>query len=287
MEEKMNLTNKMARILDNKKGKKYVISVAIIVATIIMMYLCGTRTCQMQRYTEQTTDVLLLTSMSPKNPIEIKEIGTVVKNDLSTMAEMCIEDKLNSKLKENKQLYSLISSEENYIKALAMLEQADSNMNYIKDTMKQYEELGYFASLKEEISQSDEEFFRVQEVFNKLQDRELYRIAKLIHGEGSVCDSEEKYCIASVAVNRLERDDFPNSIEKIIKDGYDYKKDKNISWKEEPTNEELRIAEDVLVNGNRVFPIEVVFQSQGYIEGKIVKRTEHHVYSAKEYLPKE
>lgn len=281
----MNSKEKKARILDNEKGKKYVVGVAIIVATIIMMYLCGTRTCQKQRYTEQTTNVALITSMSPKNPIEIKEIGTVVKNDLSTMAEMCIEDKLNSILDENAQLYSLISSEENYIKALAMLEQADSNMNYIKETMKQYEKLGYFASLKEEISKSDEEFFRVQEIFNKLKDINIYLLAKGIHCEGGICDEKEKYRIASVILNRLERDDYPNSIEKVLKHGYECYNGKN--WNEEPSIQELRIAEDVLVNGNRVYPIEVIHQSQGYIDGTIVEISEWHVYSAKDYLPKE
>lgn len=277
----MEVNKTMARIMGNKERKKYIVSVAILAIAII--YLCGTITCQMQRYTVHTTKVVAITSMSTKEPIQIKEVGEVVQNNLSTMAEMCIEDKLNSILEENEQLYSLISSEENYLKALSMLEQADSNMNYIKETMKQYEKMGYFHSLKEVISNSDKEFFKVQEIFNKLQDISIYLLAKGIHCEGEMCDEDEKYRIASVILNRLERDDFPNSIEKVLEDGYSsYKGGK---WHEEPSIQELRIAEDVLVNGNKVYPIEVVFQ--GYVGGPIVETSEWHVYSAKDYLPKE
>lgn len=277
----MILENTMARVTDHKK--KYIICVATWAMILIIDFL-GSAMCQMEAYLRRMESIRLRSSMRVSNA-EVQD-NEQEEMHLSTMAEMIIEGRLDSTLEENEQLYSSIVSERNYIKAQAMLEQVTSNMDYINKTMSTYETQGYFQCLEKDISNSVEKLVNTQKVFKILQDKNVNLLAKGIHGEGSVCDVSEKYCIGTVAANRLERDEaqFGNTLEQILEKGYSsYKDDRWYS--EKPTAQEYAIAEDILVNGKRVFPIDVVYQSKEYLYGEIVKTTEWHVYAAEPYNP--
>lgn len=117
----------------------------------------------------------------------------------------------------------------------------------------------------------------------------IYYVSKVIHGEAGICDNTEKYWVATIFMNRLERSDFPNNPEEVLKRGYACYKDHNWNY-EEPTQAEKDIAYDVVVNGVRICDITVVYQSksvEGLLEedGKVVYESKWHQYGTKRYNP--
>lgn len=95
------------------------------------------------------------------------------------------------------------------------------------------------------------------------EDMEL--LARLIHAEvGCVKDDECLYYCGSVVLNRVAADDFPNTIREVIFQTnpdiqYACTVDGNI--KEDPTEREYEIAEDLLRYGSYI-PEEVIYQSE-------------------------
>lgn len=106
-------------------------------------------------------------------------------------------------------------------------------------------------------------------------------VAMVIHGEASVCDSAEKYRVATVFMNRFERADYPDTVEEVLKDGYDYLNYQD----EEPTEEEKQIAREVVLNSIRVYDEDVVYQAK-HPQGKTVEVSDWHYYGS-EPLPEE
>lgn len=109
---------------------------------------------------------------------------------------------------------------------------------------------------------------------------QIYILAKAIYGEAGICDAAEKYRVGTVVMNRLERPDFENTLEGVLAEGYEcYKND--MWYNSEPTEEEYQIAEDILINGTRVFDKTVVFQMQEWRYGEKEYVSKWHVYSSK------
>lgn len=109
----------------------------------------------------------------------------------------------------------------------------------------------------------------------------IAKVAMVIHGEASVCDVQEKYGVGTVLMNRFERTDYPDSIDAVIRDGYDYLNYED----EEPTEEEWQIAREVVLNSIRVYDEDVVYQSK-HPQGKTVEVSQWHYYGS-EPLPEE
>ena len=109
----------------------------------------------------------------------------------------------------------------------------------------------------------------------------IAKVAMVIHGEASVCDVQEKYGVGTVLMNRFERTDYPDSIDAVIRDGYDYLNYED----EEPTEEEWQIAREVVLNSIRVYDEDVVYQAK-HPQGQTVDVSEWHYYGS-EPLPEE
>lgn len=148
------------------------------------------------------------------------------------------------------ELGTVVAPEENYVQSANDIEDATEEEN----------------EAKAEETLSDEQKYIV------------YMVAKTIHGEAGICDADEKYKVGTVFMNRYERADFPNTIEGVLRDGYECYQ--NEAWfNEEPTENEIRIAEDIVLNGTRVFDKTVVFQSKKAF-GEIVDITQWHEYGS-------
>lgn len=114
-------------------------------------------------------------------------------------------------------------------------------------------------------------------------EKEIYFLAKGIHGEAGICDSDEKYRVGTVIMNRVERKDHPeqfkNDVESVLKAGYECYGNKQ--WfAEEPTEEEYEIARDIIINGTRVFDKTVVFQSKKCPYGEVIYKSQWHEYGS-------
>lgn len=210
----------------------------------------------------------------PKQPEQQKQ-----PKEMSTSEIMMLENfisNINTKADE-------VISEENYFKAKDLMQELrvkyENLQSYLNNGNKIIPE-----GLQQRVSVVEENFLKAEDYFCNLEKHEIYLLAKGIHGEGSICDSEEKYRIGSVIVNRLERNDFANTIERVLEKGYNSYHD-NRWYTEEPTSQEYTIAEDILVNNNRVYSIEVVYQSRGYQYGEKVETTDWHVYASESYNP--
>lgn len=173
-----------------------------------------------------------------------------------------------------------VISEENYFKAKVSMQELQEKYESLQLYLNNCEKI-IPEGLQQQIYVAESSFLDAEECFYNLEKHEIHLLAKGIHGEGSICDNAEKYRIGTVIVNRLERNDFANTTEGVLVEGYSSYHDERW-YNEEPSLQEYSIAEDILVNGNRVFPIEVVYQSQTYQYGTIVPTDSiWHVYSSK------
>ncbi|MCI8481638.1 MAG: cell wall hydrolase, partial [Clostridia bacterium] len=135
----------------------------------------------------------------------------------------------------------------------------------------------------ETVKREEEDMLRKKEEETKRKQEnpnEVWWLAKGIHGEAGICDTDEKYRVGTVIMNRVERPDYPNTVRGVISSG-EYSCYQNTQWfSEEPTQEEWAIARDIYENGVRVFEENVVFQSKRAY-GEVVFVSEWHEYGAK------
>lgn len=144
----------------------------------------------------------------------------------------------------------------------------------------EYEEVSETEQALSDESTETQENEDASEQYSDEMRYKIYILAKAIYGEAGICDTTEKYRVGTVVMNRLERPDFANTLEGVLAQGYEcYKND--IWYNSEPTEEEYQIAEDILVNGTRVFDKTVVFQMQEWRYGEKEYVSKWHVYSSK------
>lgn len=107
---------------------------------------------------------------------------------------------------------------------------------------------------------------------------EIYLLGKAIHGEASICDTEEKYKVGTVIMNRVASSKYPNTVYGVLSQPHQYSCYQDSRWyTEEPSKEELEIARDIYLNGVRVYGPEVIYQSKT-CDGKCVDKTPWHEY---------
>lgn len=107
---------------------------------------------------------------------------------------------------------------------------------------------------------------------------EIEMMAHLLNGEAGAdyCSDEMIYYVGSVALNRVESDRFPNTLEEVINQPGQYACTWDGNYNKEPSTRCYRIAEDLLNNGS-VLPSAVVFQAE-FMQGSGLYVKEGNLY---------
>lgn len=108
-------------------------------------------------------------------------------------------------------------------------------------------------------------------------EHELYLLAHLIAGEAQPCSDDEQRYVASVALNRVVSERFPNDLESVIFQKGQYACVPNKLFYREPTESNWANAQYILENGS-VLPPEVVWQSGGKQGRGVYLKTKWHYY---------
>lgn len=96
--------------------------------------------------------------------------------------------------------------------------------------------------------------------------KEEIRLLALTIDKESDGSLEDSYGVASVVVNRMNSTCFPNTIYDVLVEPYQYSWVNENSLYDTPKDSSIQIAMDVLINGNNIFPDNVVFQAQ-FVQG--------------------
>lgn len=94
-------------------------------------------------------------------------------------------------------------------------------------------------------------------------DEDLELLAHLLNGESGAdwCSDEMVYGVGSVALNRVNSSEFPDTLEEVIYQPGQYACVNDGNFEKEPSERCYQIAEELLLNGS-VFPEDVVFQAE-------------------------
>lgn len=114
-------------------------------------------------------------------------------------------------------------------------------------------------------------------------EEELILLATVIYAEAGICDDEEKYRVGNVVINRLndiEHNEFKNvnSIKEVIYQKRQFTSVGGEAWKHGPTENEMRIAKELL-EGNRILPDYVVWFSKAHNFGVKYYESKWHIFS--------
>ena len=93
-------------------------------------------------------------------------------------------------------------------------------------------------------------------------EEDLYVLSHIISAEAGNCQEEMMLYVGSVVLNRVESDEFPDTIYEVVfqTDPLQYGPTKDGSYYEEPTPEAVEAAEKLLEDGS-VLPADVIYQS--------------------------
>ena len=90
-------------------------------------------------------------------------------------------------------------------------------------------------------------------------DNDLWYLSHVIQAEAGYCSTEMMEGVGSVVLNRVEDDRFPNTIPEVIEQPGQYSTASYLA-SQEPTEEVLRVAKDLLKNGSKL-PGDVIYQA--------------------------
>lgn len=129
-----------------------------------------------------------------------------------------------------------------------------------------------------EIGTDDIEMNHQIEQEEAINEEDVYLLSHLINGESgsSWCTDEMRYYVGSVVLNRMNDDRFPNTIKEVIYQDGQYACIWDGNFDKEPSEDCIRIAEELLTNGS-VLPEEVVWQAQ-FKQGKGVYEKVQNMY---------
>ena len=119
------------------------------------------------------------------------------------------------------------------------------------------------------------EFLSDDEITYSKED--LYIMAHLLAGEAQICSDLEKRYVGSVALNRVKREDFPNTIAGVVFDKGQYSCVSDGNYYREPTESDWANAKWILENGS-ILPEYVIYQSKGKQGKGTYLKTEWHSY---------
>lgn len=93
---------------------------------------------------------------------------------------------------------------------------------------------------------------------NKTISKDTYLLAQIINAEAGTQSYEGKLAVGTVVMNRVESDNFPNTIRKVIYQKGQFSPVRNGSINKKPSKESIRAAKEVM-SGNRSFDKNVLF----------------------------
>ena len=108
-------------------------------------------------------------------------------------------------------------------------------------------------------------------------DHDLYLLAHIISGEAQGCDNKEQQYVASVVMNRVNHNRYPNTIEKVIYQPGQYACVMDGNCYNVPTEANWENARYILENGS-ILPENVIYQSGGRQGKGEYIRTKWHSY---------
>lgn len=121
-----------------------------------------------------------------------------------------------------------------------------------------------------------------QKGIEKLQEveyqKELYLLSHLINAEAGSdwCSDDLMRYVGSVALNRVQHEAFPDSLEEVIYQPGQYACLWDGNFEKEPSERAVRIAKELLEGGS-VLPVDVVFQAE-FIQGSGCYIQEQNTY---------
>lgn len=111
----------------------------------------------------------------------------------------------------------------------------------------------------------------------KYSEEDLYVMAHVIAGEAQYCDDKEQRLVGSVVLNRVEHDEFPDSIKEVVFQRKQYSSITDKNYFREPTESNWANAKWILENGS-ILPGYVIYQSKGKQGHSVYLKTKWHAY---------
>ena len=91
-------------------------------------------------------------------------------------------------------------------------------------------------------------------------ENDLYYLSHIIQAEAGYCSTEMMEGVGSVVLNRVADERFPDTVQGVIEQPGQYTPMSNGMFWNEPTEEAIEVAEDLLTNGSK-FPADVIYQA--------------------------
>lgn len=91
-------------------------------------------------------------------------------------------------------------------------------------------------------------------------ENDLYYLSHIIQAEAGYCSTEMMEGVGSVVLNRVADERFPDTVQGVIEQPGQYTPMSNGMFWNEPTEEVIEVAEDLLENGSK-FPADVIYQA--------------------------
>jgi len=108
-------------------------------------------------------------------------------------------------------------------------------------------------------------------------DDDLFYMSHIVQAEAGYCSREMMEGVASVVINRVNDDRFPDTVKEVVEQPGQYSPMTNGTFWNEPTEEAIEVSEDILTNGS-VFPENVVWQAN-FAQGSGTYKTISTTYS--------
>lgn len=108
------------------------------------------------------------------------------------------------------------------------------------------------------------------EVETKYTEYDLELLARVIEAEAGGESDYHKLCVGTVVMNRVDSEEYPDTIEGVIYQPGQYQCVTNSHINKEPSESSYKAAESIL-DGRRMFRSSVVYQAE-FIQGKVVEK---------------
>lgn len=106
---------------------------------------------------------------------------------------------------------------------------------------------------------------------------DLYIMTHVLAGEAQFCDDMEQRYVGSVVLNRMNHQEFPNTIKEVVFQKRQYSSVADRNYYREPTESNWANAKWLLENGS-ILPEYVIYQSKGRQGNGVYLKTKWHTY---------
>lgn len=106
---------------------------------------------------------------------------------------------------------------------------------------------------------------------------DLYYMSHIVQAEAGYCSTAMMEGVASVVMNRVNSDLFPDTVKEVIEQPGQYSPLTNGTFWGEPSEEAIEVAKDILENGSK-YPDDVLYQAN-FVQGSSVYTTITTSYS--------